>query len=296
MRGPFTYRLTLDSRFIEMTAAFRSLALLLTGALVLSACKRENKIPILSIQPEARDIGVTSGQVFSFTIKGRSDNSTLSRLRITTKRGSGFTNTVVDSALTGSTFIWEWEFQVAHATAAYDEIYTFTLFDAEGETMSTSRTLYVTLTETLLQETSGHLFYSANSAVHPEAAFDVQDRVQVISTADSTRRDIQDNPAGSGEELSKSWKSPAGGRFVRFNDFDYANATDIGLRNAFNSGVPLEQVDNITVGDIILTRLGSLPANQGYYAALRITGIVDEPGTADNDRYQFNMKWASFTE
>lgn len=274
----------------------KAAALSIAVAGLLTACKRENKIPLLVVEPESRDIGVTSGQVFTFTMKARSDNSTLSRLVITSKRGNGFTNTVVDSALSGKSFNWNWEFQVAHATAAYDELYTFTLYDAEGESMSTARTLYVTLTETLLQETSGHLFYSRNSAVHPESAFDVEERVQVIYTADSTRRDVQDNPSGPGEVLSSSWISPAGGRFVRFNDFDYANATDIGLRNAFNSGVPVEQIDNITVGDIILTKLGSLPANTGYYAALRVTGIVDEPGTADNDRYQFNLKWASFTE
>lgn len=296
MRGPCHWSLNLTQRLFPMTLITRAAVLLLASAGLFTSCKRETKIPVLVVEPDAREIGVTSGQVFTFTMKARSDNSTLSRLLITSKRGNGFTVTVVDSALTGKTFNWNWEFQVAHASAAYDELYTFTLYDAAGESMSTTRTLYVTLTETLLQETSGHLFYSRNSAVHPESAFDVEDRVQVIYTADSTRRDIQDNPAGPGEVLSKSWISPAGGRFVRFNDFDYANATDIGLRNAFNSGVPVEQIDNLVVGDIILTKLGSQPANTGYYAALRINGIVDEAVTADNDRYQFNMKWASFTE
>lgn len=279
-----------------MTLLHRSL-LFAIMALSLAACKKENKIPVLVVDPTERDIDVVSGQVVSFLIEGRSENSSLTKLVITSKRGNGFTTTVKDSVLSGDRFVWNWEFQVAHATADYNEIYTFTLFDAEGEKMSTTRTLYVTLGETLLTETSGHLFYSRNSGVHPESAFDLQSRVQVIYTADSVLRDLQDNPAnGSTTDLSRSWISPADGRMVRFNSFDYANATDISLKNAFNSGVPLEQVDDIQAGDVILSRLGSLPANTSYYAAIRITDIVDDAGTADEDRYVFNMKWAVFVE
>ncbi|MBK6832268.1 MAG: hypothetical protein IPG92_16735 [Flavobacteriales bacterium] len=279
-----------------MTILSRSLLLLATVSL-LSACKKENDIPVLVIDPTERDIDVTSGQVMSFLIEGRSDNTSLARLVITSKRGNGFTTTVKDSTLSGERFIWDWEFQVAHATANYNELYTFTLFDAEGKKMSTTRTLYVTLGETLLTETSGHLFYSRNSGVHPESAFDLQDRVQVIYTADSVLRDLQDNPVnGSTTELSRSWISPADGRLIRFNGFDYANATDISLKNAFNTGIPLEQVDDIQVGDVILSRLGSLPANTSYYTAIRITSLLDDAGTADQDRYVFNMKWAVFVE
>lgn len=279
-----------------MHSIFRSVLLTIAIAATFVSCKKENEIPILLVEPTDRDIDVVSGQVTSFIVKGRSDNSTLSRLVVTSKRGNGFTTTVKDTTLGGTQFQWNWEFAVAHATADYTDLYTFTLFDANGETMSTTRTLYVTLGETLLSETSGHIFYSRNSGTHPESAFDVEDRVQVIYTADSTIRDLQDNPSGSGDDLSRSWISPADGRMLRFNGFDYANATDASLQNAFNTGIPLEQVDDIQVGDIILTRLGSLPANTSHYAALRITGLVDDAGTADEDRYIFNMKWAVFVE
>jgi hypothetical protein len=264
--------------------------------MLLTACKRENNLPVLRLSPVNHDIDVVSGQVVAFSITGSSDNSSLSRMIIKSKRGNGFTNTLIDSVISGSSFRWEWEYQVAHATASYVELFTFILIDANGEQMSTTRALYVTLGETVLTETSGHLFYSRNSAVFPESAFDLQDRVQVIYTADSARRDLQDNPSGPGDALSRSWISPAGGRFVRFNGYDYANATDVSLRNAFLSGIPVEVVSDIQVGDIILTRLGSLPANTSFYAALRITGLVDDAGSADNDRYQFNLKWTSFSE
>ncbi|HRH38784.1 MAG TPA: hypothetical protein PK760_10590, partial [Flavobacteriales bacterium] len=191
---------------------------------------------------------------------------------------------------------WNWEFLIPHAAEAYNELYTFTVFDVEGEKMSTIRTLYVSLGETLLSESSGHVFYSVNSTTHPEGAFDLEQRVPVLITSDSTLRDIQDKPVnGTDTNISRSWISPADGRLFRFNSFDYANATDITLRSAFNSGIPLQQVDNIQVGDIIITRLGSLPANTSHYAALRITAIDDAAG-ADEDRYTFNMKWAVFVQ
>ncbi len=280
-----------------MRTLYRSLLLISVLSLFATCKKKENDIPVLVVVPEARDIDVVSGQVVTFIMEGRSDNSTLTRLIITSKRGNGFTTTVIDSTLSGDRFYWNWEFQVPHAPEDYYDLYTFTLYDANGETMSTSRTLYVTLGETLLSETSGHLFYSKNSTIHPESAFDIEDRVQVIYTADSTRRDIQDNQTnGTATELSRSWITPANGRMLRYNGFDYANATNISLRNAFDTGIPLEQIDNIQVGDVIITRLGSLPANTSHYAALLVTGIVDETGTADEDRYIFNMKWTVFME
>ncbi len=261
------------------------------------SCKKENKIPVITVSPTAADLDVFSGDVVAFRIQGRSDNSTLTRLVITSKKGNGFTTTIVDSTISGTAFNWDWEYFVANAIEDYTELLTFRLYDADGALMDTQRTLYVTLAATVLTETTGHQFYSRNSGLHPESAFDLQERVQVLYTADSTRRDIQDDPAdGVTDVLSRTWISPAGGRLVRFNGYDYANATDISLRSAFISGIPVEELADIAVGDIILTRLGSLPLNTSYYAAIRIVDVIDDAGTADNDRYVFNMKWTVFVE
>ena len=112
---------------------------------------------------------------------------------------------------------------------------------------------------------------------------------------DSARRDLEDVPLTPFvTEISRTWRSPAGGRFVRFNEFDYANATDVSLESAFLAGIPSETIENIAIGDMILVKLGSLPAEQRFYAVMKIMDVVDEPGTADNDRYVFNMKWALF--
>ena len=274
----------------------RTLALLLSLVLLVPSCKKiENDIPILSVSPSSPDIDAVSGEVLSFTIRGRSDGRSLARLIITSKKDNDFTITVKDTALTGSNLSTIWEMRVANATQAYRETLIFRLIDSEGAEMKTTRTLYVTLGSTILTETSGHQFYSRNSAVHGESAFDLQERVPVLYTVDSTRRDVEDLPASPFvTELSRTWRSPAGGRFVRFNEFDYANATDVSLESAFLAGVPSETIGNVAVGDMILVKLGSLPPEQRFYAVMKIMDVIDEPGTADNDRYVFNMKWTLF--
>jgi len=274
-----------------------SIPLVLSFALAFAACKRENDIPVLTVSPSAPVIATTSGNVVEFRITGTSDKSTLSRLLITSKRDNDFTITVIDTAISGSSLSMNWEYLVPHATAPYSTKLTFELFEADGDKMSTRRTLSVNLGATLLTETTGHQFYSRNSAIQGESAFDLEERLPVLYSVDSARRDLQDNPASSSDtQISRSWISPAGGRMVRFNGFDYANATNVSVRNAFNSGVPVEEMNNIAVNDIILVRLGSLPSNVSHYAALRVTDILDVDGTADNDRYTFNLKWAVFEE
>ena len=284
--------------FLLVMIRYLRLSLLLVAlAILANSCKKENNIPVIKVNPYGPDIDIASGQVMTFTITGTTDNSTLSRLVITSKRGGGFTTTLVDSTISGTSFSWDWEFLVENATEPYSNLLTFHLQDANGANMETQRTLYVTLGATVLTETSGHQFYSRNSASHPESAFDLEERLPVLYTADSSRRDLQDAPVdGITTELSRKWISPAGGQLVRFNSFDYANASDQSLRNAFNAGIPLEEVQDLAVGDIILTKLGSLPANTSFYAAIRIVDIYDEGGTAENDRYSFNMKWTIFVE
>lgn len=283
--------------FAPMRTPIQAILIAITFALAFASCKRGNDIPVLTVSPGTPVIAVTSGNVIAFRITGTSDKSSLSRLLITSKRDNDFTQTVIDTALSGSAFSMDWEFLAPHATAAYSNKITFELFEEDGDKMSTRRTLSVTLGAILLTETTGHQFYSRNSATQGESAFDLEERVPVLYTVDSARRDIQDNPASSSDtQLSRSWVSPAGGRMVRFNGFDYANATNVSVRNAFNSGVPAEELNNIAVNDIIIVRLGSLPANVSHYALIRITDILDVDGTADDDRYTFNLKWAVFTE
>ena len=255
------------------------------------SCRKENVNPVLILFPNELQIEVTSGQVISFKIEARSDNNELSRLTITSKRDNAFTTTAFDSLVSGKSLKYTYEMQVANSTGPYSLLLTFRITDNDGNTSELLRVLNVTAGAVTLTETSGHTFYSKASGTHPEYAFDLKNKIPVIGTIDSIFRDLQDNPQfANSDTLSRSWKSPANGRFVRFPGYDYANATDQSLINAYNSGIPFDLINQITVGEIILTKLGSQPDSIPIYAVIKIMEVSDGPG-ADNDKYVFNMKW-----
>ena len=126
----------------------------------------------------------------------------------------------------------------------------------------------------------------ANNSGHTDA-FDLELNAPLFSTvADTTTRDLQDD-SGMDTVLSKRWKSPAVGKFVAFNGFDYANATDSSVINAYNSGIKLPIINNISTGDIFITKLGSTSASK--YVLIRISDVRDNIGSA-NDYYEFSIK------
>lgn len=80
----------------------------------------------------------------------------------------------------------------------------------------------------------------------------------------------------------------AGLKFIRFNDFDYANASYLSVRKAFEVGIKNPILDNIKEDDIILTKLNRSSIDSGY-VAIRIVYVIDSDSTL-NDRYIFNVK------
>ena len=54
--------------------------------------------------------------------------------------------------------------------------------------------------------------------------------------------------------LLRKWLSPASSRFVRYNGFDYANATNFTVKEAFNSGIKHEFLSDIKKDDIYINK------------------------------------------
>jgi len=169
-------------------------------------------------------------------------------------------------------------------------IFTFTARDDGGAiTKSVNRVIVAAnqIGPILLTETTGHKMHSKNS--QNTDAYNIETGTAEFSTlSDSTDRDMEDNPASDTvSTLSLSWISPAGGQFVKFNTFDYPNATDSSLRDAYDAGIALSKVDNIQAGDIILTKLGDTTGSS--YATIQVTSIND-PDSTNLDFYLFNIK------
>ena len=111
-------------------------------------------------------------------------------------------------------------------------------------------------------------------------------------TSSSKNKHIEDNTIIDSlhvdSSLSRTWISPANLKFVRYNNFDYANATSSSVKNAYKSGVKVDHLNNISTNDIILTYIPSLSEETAYYA-IKIIYIIDDVGV-EQDKYIFNIK------
>ena len=132
---------------------------------------------------------------------------------------------------------------------------------------------------------------SENSSNHNSFSFFTQSTMNsdYADSADIHILDATDSTFTDGT-LSMKWLSPANGRFVRFNDFDYATATLGNVINSFDSGISTPFVSDIRSKDIILIRYLNNKQNGYNYAAIKITSVIDEQGV-ENDRYIFNIKY-----
>ena len=99
-----------------------------------------------------------------------------------------------------------------------------------------------------------------------------------------TTTHISDNTDSISDILSREWISISGLLFSKNNSFDYANATLEGVINAYNTSVKKEFVDQISVSDIIITKI------ENNYVIIKIINVEDDPNGSENDRYIFNIK------
>ncbi len=258
--------------------------------IVLTSCKKEKlKQPLVQSGPEGLYIYGKVGDVVSVSINVYSDIR-LSRFYVNSKLDNSFQVTSLDTSIDSKEFSILFEYKIPAGAAGKSILFTYTANDVDGNSGSDLKRLIVSPdTAKLLTETSGHQIFSGKSLNHKDA-FDLETNSVKWSSlpgVDTTSLDIKDFPTDSTDALAKTWVSPARGKFVRFNGFDYANATNVSLVNSYSSGAKLDILDNIQLNDIIITKLGSLSSEK--YAVIRITGITDAPGK-ESDSYLFSIK------
>ncbi|MFN6945378.1 MAG: hypothetical protein ACK4ND_10555 [Cytophagaceae bacterium] len=257
--------------------------------LVFCSCKKEEEEPfILRITPEHLVLQGKADEVKQFHLKA-SSGSPINRLIITSKEGNSFTKTELDSILIPvRNFNYTYEFRLPSSPDDYQLTMVFRVYDEAGNEAVASRTLQVKgVAEKPLKEYTGNELFSAQSG-KPDA-YDIHNRLALhASISDSSIKDLQDETIVAGEEqLSKSWISPSGGKFVLFEGFDYVNATRSSVINAFNAGSKLDKVSNIRDNLVILIKTSR--GNEELYSVIKIVQVIDSEGT-ENDRYIFSMK------
>jgi hypothetical protein len=209
----------------------------------------------------------------------------LAHLQITSRIEGEYSVIALDTALTGKKFFFRYEYGVPDLMESKNIILEFTLSDSGGNIATNAKVLEVKSVATYLTETAGHEMYSASS--QKQDAYNLLSGLPLFShLADSVYMHIADKSESS--VLSRKWESPAGVKFVRFNGFDYANCTNLSIRNGFNAGTKIDFVDNLSAGDIILVGINSSDLTKKY-VAVKIANIIDNSGS-ETDRYIFSLK------
>lgn len=266
-----------------------ALSSVLALCFVFYSCKKDKDTsPIVSVSPEPLYYYGNVGDLVTFKVTVSSEIA-LSKVTITSTVDNETPNLALDSSVSSIGTTFNFYFRIPTNLAGKSVVFDFKAENSKGKTGGTAKRLYIAAAATspaiVLTETAGHLMYSNTSVNHD--AYNLETNSGEFSlTADTASRDIQDY-SGTNTTLSKEWRSPAGGKFVLYNGFDYANATDSTAISAYTTGVKYSVLYNLAVGDIIITKLGSVSTNK--YAVIRITDIVDVAGK-DNDYYEFKIK------
>lgn len=256
-------------------------------ALSTSSCNKENEGPVLRVSPNITQFSRQPGQLMEFTIQAEAKDG-LKGLRVTKNENNTITQTLLDTLLSGSQTSFTIPFLVPEqgVTQIY---FVFTLEDVEGRKVSTPRRLVVE-GAALLQESTGHVLYSVNSGSESNRAFNIAtgNAFQITLDTDSSLIDVMDYDQTDDNILSRSLTSGNGLEFVRFDSdgFNYSAATFASAQSAYGTANKLDIVNNIQVGDKIITKYSSDPDR---FAVLDIVEIFDQDGSA-NDRYRFNLK------
>lgn len=242
----------------------------------------EDKSYGMNISPSENYLSRKGGSVINFTISIQSAEN-LTRYRITEVINDFSTKTLKDQNISGK-FHSDWFDYTVPDTFEFGkhEIkLIFSTFDVRGTEMKRAKIINVNITDRKLEEFAGNTMYSSIS--NQFDAYDLLTGTPKYSS-DSTSHIIDLSKPNSNDFLSKSWTSPVPDiKFVRFNSFDYGNATNQSVKTAYDTGIKNDTIRNLNDEDILLTKIND------KFVAVKIQLVIDQSGY-DNDRYVFNIK------
>ena len=266
----------------------RPLIFAILTILIISSCKKEKDPLLLFLSPSQIVYISKPNDIIRIELTGSTGNQ-LTLIKINQREINAVSTCIFDSSLYGNKFSYMFEYSVPAGSDTTGYYIEFSLYDDSGAKQTAVISINVYPEDNLLTETAGHEMYS-----HASNGFDAYNLTTGhplhSESADSADMDILDvtNDSINPFTLLRRWESPAGNKFVRFTDFDYANTTFNMLRNSYNAGVKNTFIENISNGDIILTKVGNPFVDTGY-VAIKVVLIIDED-SIQLDRYIFNIK------
>ena len=262
---------------------FRYIILSFLIICLLTACEeKKNDKPFITVNPADLYISTYNNEKLTFTINVVSDYS-LTDFFVTQKYEGELEAAIYDTSLNIKNFSTQWIYNTP-ADNSEDILLYFKAINSNGYQSVIGRRLIFDGTK--YEETTGIRIYSANS--NQPSALNLVTLEQVSSLSDTSVLDIRELQSDtSNTSLTKRLYSPSGCKFVKFNDYDYGNANSLSAKAAFESGIDLTEIANISVGDIYIVKITRLSSNS--YCIVKITDIIDLTGK-ENDFYEFSVK------
>jgi len=256
--------------------------LTVVGLLFISCEKQKDSPILLFLTPSAQYSVSIPGELIIIQIKIQSTED-LKSLSVTRQLDNSSTAVLLDSTITGKTFSLSFEFNAPMVVDSGRLLLLFQALDSKNNQI-TEPLIIIIRNPGVLIESTGFTIYSHSG--NKQDAFNLSKKESIFSAlSDSSQVDLIDaTDSLSPNTLSRKWKSYTGVRFVRFNDFDYANATFNYLTEVFDAGVKNVFISDIKADDIILIRTIS-----NLYYVIRIVYVIDNDLNSE-DRYIFNIK------
>lgn len=258
--------------------------LLAVFAVLLFSCQKEEDEAYILLSPFDIYINSTPAKIIPLEVTCHSPNE-IKQLTIASRIVGFGSKTELDTLISGNDFYMQYEYLIPDLMETGSIILEFTLRDASTQVVKNARIIEVVATTKYLAETAGHEMFSANSG--KQDGYDLLSGTPLFSNlADKALIHIADT--SDSNVLLRRWISPAGVKFVKFSGFDYANCTDITAKDAYNSGIKFDFVDNLAPGDIFISRIPDAKSVYSY-VVIKIVNILDVAGS-ESDRYVFNIK------
>ena len=198
----------------------------------------------------------------------------------------GERETLVDTTIGGRSFLYELEYNAPQYSEDTTIVtITASATDVDGNSQSTSCKVNVVASTKSLVEHGSFSLYTTEENDHANGfSFDRLSLV-VVSLTDSSEVDVY--PYLDEAKVDSLTCTLLGGNninFARAGSFDYSNATDRSVTNAYESMVYQSRIQNLTADDIIL-----VGREDEALGVMKILYVDDEEGSA-NDRYVFSVK------
>lgn len=249
------------------------------------SCEEERtESPILIfLSPEGTQIEGNSGDRLFIGVRSSTSPGNTLNLQIESLDDDYGIVQRFDSTFQSNAINYRFEYVVPSYADSTQSILIFRLTNSQNQTAEIAKRLLINRGETFVKESSGISIYS--TASNRPNAFSIETLSPGFSTDTATfDADILDATEMENDTLSRSWISNTGISFVEFDGFNYSDATSKSIRDAYQNGVKLSRVSQITGSNTFLVGRGNTALG-----AIQMLSVTDEQGR-EEDKYTFSIK------